>query len=138
MDRNSFFTRTMHTPDSPERAALRDALREVSASSIALHRLLIDHARDEYAFAHGAVSAARLVELIRADPFFEWLQPLTAVIVEIDEMRRTDFEPREAISIGERLDRFLLEDRYVELLQREAAVAMAHGQLRRAMQRLSR
>lgn len=146
IDKKAFFARTMHTPDSPERAALRDALREISAALIPLHRLLIDVAKNDYAFAYGPVGAARLVHLIRSDPFFAWLQPLTAIIVEIDEMRRTDFEPHDARSISERLDRLfgngsrdaLFAEHYIEILQREVAVAIAHAELRRAMQRLSR
>jgi hypothetical protein len=146
LDKTAFFARTMHTPDSPERAELRDALREISAALIALHRLLIDAARSDYNFAYGSVGAAQLVELIRSDPFFGWLQPLTSIIVDIDEMRRTDFETREASSIAERLDRLfgagerdpLFAGRYVEILQRDVAVAMAHAQLRRALQRLAR
>lgn len=146
MDKNAFFARTMHTPDSPERAELREALGEVSAALIAVHRLLIDAAKSDYAFGYGPVGSAKLVELIRTDPFFAWLQPLTSLIVEIDEMRRTDFERQEAMSISERLGRLfgaggndaLFTERYFEVLHREVTLAMAHAELRRAMQRLGR
>jgi hypothetical protein len=37
-DKKEFFARTMHTPDTPERAALRAALREVSKALLPLHR----------------------------------------------------------------------------------------------------
>ena len=47
MDKNSFFARTMHTPDSPERAELRGALREISKALIPLHRHLIDAAKSD-------------------------------------------------------------------------------------------
>ncbi len=145
-DKNAFFARTMHTPDTPERAALREALGEISAALIPVHRLLIDASKSDYAFAYGPVGSARLVELIRTDPFFAWLQPLTSLIVEIDEMRRTDFERQQAMSISERLERLfgtggsdaLFAERYFEILHREVTLAMAHAELRRAMQRLGR
>jgi hypothetical protein len=41
-DKNDFYARTMHTPDTPERAALRAALRNVSKALLPLHRRLID------------------------------------------------------------------------------------------------
>src|SRR5438552_4033844 len=49
IDRNAFFARTMHTPDSPERAELRAALRELSKALLPLHRALIEAARDAHA-----------------------------------------------------------------------------------------
>ena len=93
IDRNAFFARTMHTPDTPERAELRAALRELSKALLPLHRALIEAARDDYAFATGrTVAPAQLLQLVTDDPFFAWLKPMTALIVEIDEMARTDFE----------------------------------------------
>jgi len=146
VDRSEFFARTMHTPDTPERAEWRDALGEISRALIPLHRLLIETAKSDYAFAFGPVGAARLIELIRSDPFFAWLQPLTALIVDIDEMRRTDFEPPDVAAIAARLERLfggserdpVFAGPYIEILQRQVDVAIAHAALRRAMQRLAR
>jgi hypothetical protein len=146
IDRDSFFARTMHTPDTPERAELRDALGAISAALIPLHRLLIETAKSDYAFAFGPVGSARLVELIRSDPFFAWLQPLTSLIVDVDEMRRTDFAVEDVASIALRLERLfganerdaVFADRYIEILQRQVDVAIAHAALRGAMQRLAR
>ena len=53
-DKKDFYARTMHTPDTPQRAALREALREVSRALIPLHRRLIDATRDDYAFGYNA------------------------------------------------------------------------------------
>ena len=97
IDRNAFFARTMHTPDTPERAELRAALRELSKALLPLHRALIEAARDDYAFAYGtSVGPAQLLQLVTDDPFFAWLKPMTSLIVEIDEMVRVDFEPQAA------------------------------------------
>jgi hypothetical protein len=147
IDKNAFFARTMHTPDSPERAALRESLRELSRVLIPLHRQLIQAAKSDYAFAYGPVDRpAALLELVKNDPFFAWLRPLTTIIVEIDEIARTDFEMADALAIGVRVERlFGNGDRdaefaahYVPILQREVDVAMAHAAVRIALQRLMR
>ena len=138
-DKKDFFARTMHTPDPPERAALRAALREVSKALLPLHRRLIDLAKEEYEFAVGPVpSPTQLVELVRTDPFFAWLQPMTTIIVDIDEMARIDFEPGGVTAIAARVEQFLESERYVTLLQRDVDVAIAHAALRKALTALSR
>ena len=141
IDRNAFFARTMHTPDSPERAALRAALRELSKALLPLHRALIEAGRDDYAFAYGkAVSPTQLLQLVTDDPFFAWLKPMTSLIVEIDEMTRVDFELGDARAIAARVaqlfDGGAFNDRYVPLLQRDVDVAVAHAAIRRALAKL--
>ena len=138
IDRNAFFARTMHTPDSPERAALRVALRELSKALLPLHRALIEAARDDYAFAYGkAVSPTQLLQLVTDDPFFAWLKPMTSLIVEIDEMARVDFEPDDARAVAARVEQLFdaaaFNERYVPLLQRDVDVAVAHAAIRRAL-----
>jgi hypothetical protein len=137
-DKKDFYARTMHTPDSPERAALRAALREVSKALMPLHRRLIDTTKEDYAFAVGPVeSPARLLELVRSDPFFAWLQPVTSLIVDIDEMARTDFEPSAAAGIAARVEQLFASERYLELLQRDVEIAIGHAALRKAVTALS-
>jgi len=138
MDKNSFFARTMHTPDSPERAELRAALREISKALIPLHRHLIDAARSDYAFAYNTgATPSQLVELLQNDPFFAWLKPLTAVIVDIDEMARRDFEEASVLAIPRRIEKMFVAEQYVATLQRDVEVAGAHAVVRKALQRLT-
>ena len=117
IDRNAFFARTMHTPDTPERAELRAALRELSKALLPLHRALIEAARDDYAFAYGtSVGPAQLLQLVTDDPFFAWLKPMTSLIVEIDEMVRVDFEPQAARDVAGRVEQLFdgaFNERYV-------------------------
>jgi hypothetical protein len=141
IDRNAFFARTMHTPDTPERAALRAALRELSKALLPLHRALIETARDDYAFAYGKnVSPTQLHQLVTDDPFFAWLKPMTSLIVEIDEMARVDFEAEAARAIAARVELLFgnggdaaFSERYVPLLQRDVDAAIAHAAIRRAL-----
>ena len=134
-DKNDFYARTMHTPDTPERAALRAGLREVSRALLPLHRRLIDVTKDDYGFA-GA--PRQLLDLVQTDPFFAWLKPMTALIGDIDEMARTDFEPADAARIIERVEQFVGSQRYLELLQRDTDVAIGHAALRKTLTALSR
>ena len=143
----AFFARTMHTPDSPERAELRAALRDSSKILIPLHRHLIDAAKDEYSVVHGPVEKpAHLLQLLTDDPFFAWLKPVTSLIVDIDEMARIDFESEAAFAIGDRLrDLFghqgvasRFAEQYVPILQRDVDVAIGHAALQKAMTPLVR
>ena len=138
-DKNEFYARTMHTPDSPERAVLRTALRELSRALLPLHRRLIDVTREDYEFAVGpAGTPSQLVELLQSDPFFAWLRPFTALIVEIDEMVRTDFAPADAARIAVRVEEILGEEHYLAMLQRDTDVAIGHAALRKALTALRR
>jgi len=143
LDKKSFFARTMHTPDSPERAALRDALREVSKLLLPLHRALIEMAKEDYAFAVAPVKPSQLLQLLGDDPFFAWLKPVTALIVDIDEMARTDFETADVAAIADRVDHLFgagaegsFSAQYIPMLQRSVDVAIGHAALRKAAMRL--
>jgi hypothetical protein len=147
-DKKTFFERTMHTPDSPERAVQRAALRDVSVALLPLHRYLIDEARADYAFAYESqiTNPVHLLQMLKDDPFFAWLKPLTAVIVDIDEMVRTDFQASDADAIYDRLDALVgssagesdFATHYREILQRDVNVAMAHAAVRQTLLRLGR
>jgi hypothetical protein len=135
----------MHTPDTPERAELRTALRETSKQLIALHRHLINAAKEDFAVATGAMPApAELLRLLTDDPFFSWLKPMTALIVDIDELAQTDFEPETAYGIGKRLQAMFnttegdFAVHYLPILQREVDVTIAHAALRGVMGKLTR
>ena len=136
-----FFARTMHTPDDEIRGAMRAALRGSSKALIPLHRALIEAARSDYSFAYGSVDhPTKLLQLLGEDPFFEWLKPLTKLIVDIDELARRDFEPAEAAAIADRINRLFgtepdpeFASRYVPVLQRDVDVAVGHAALRKAV-----
>jgi len=143
LDKNSFYARTMHTPDSPERAVLRGALRDVSKALLPLHRALIEAVKDDYAFGVGPVKPSQLLQLLNDDPFFAWLKPLTSLIVDIDEMARTDFETSDVAAIAGRLDRLFgtnaeeaFATHYIPMLQRGVDIAAGHAALRKAAARL--
>ncbi len=55
---------------------------------LALHRALIDWTKREYERDHGPVqNPYQLFALVSQDPAFQWLQPLTKLLVELEELR---------------------------------------------------
>ena len=145
MRKEDFYSRTMHTPDDPERAAQRASLRDLWKHLLPLHRALIEAAREEYIAAVAPVAGpTHLLQLLNDDPFFTWLKPLTAVIVDIDEMSRTDFEKAQLDALTARVrDIFdtgkdpAFAARYLPLLQQDVDVAIAHAAIRQVLARLS-
>jgi hypothetical protein len=143
MRKEDFYARTMHTPDDPVRAAQRAGLRDLWKQLLPLHRALIDAARDEY-IATGADVAGptHLLQLLNEDPFFQWLKPMTALIVEIDEMSRTDFDRAQLDAMVARVREIFdggaagpFGSRYLPLLQRDVDVAIAHAAIRQILVR---
>lgn len=144
MRKEDFYARTMHTPDDPVRAAQRAALRDLWKQLLPLHRALIDTAREEYAAQVAPVAGpTHLLQLLNEDPFFVWLKPLTAIIVDIDETSRTDFDRAQLDVLVGRVRAIFDSDtdaaftaRYLPLLQREVDVTIAHAAIRQILARL--
>jgi len=93
----------------------------------------------------GVSGEARLAlrQLLGDDPFFAWLKPVTALIVDIDEMARTDFETADVAAIADRVDHLFgagaegsFSAQYIPMLQRSVDVAIGHAALRKAAMRL--
>ena len=146
MRKEDFFARTMHTPDDPERAALRETLRDLSRHLLPLHRALIEAARGDYASMVAPVTGpGHLLQLLNEDAFFAWLKPLTTLIVDIDEMARVDFTRDDFDAVAARVERFFgnapgadFAGHYIPILQRDVDVAIAHAALRQARGRLEK
>ena len=144
MKKEDLYARMMHTPDDPARAELRAALRDAWKQLMPLHRALIDAASTEYSATVAPVNGpTHLLRLLQEDPFFEWLRPLTSIIVDLDTMSRTDFERTDVDAMLARLERHFgvtadadFSARYVPLLQRDIDVAAGHANLRKILQRL--
>jgi hypothetical protein len=145
MKKEDVYARMMHTPDDPARAELRSALRDLWKQLMPLHRALIDAARDEYAATIAPVSGPNhLLQLLQEDSFFEWLRPITSLIVDIDTLSRTDFERPQIDEVVGRVERFFgssadpaFAERYLPVLQRDIDVAAGHASVRRLVARLA-
>ncbi len=114
---------------------LRDAL-------LHLHKALVDSERVSYEKTIGAIqSPNHFLQLLTKDPWFAWLQPLSQLIVAMDEA----LEAREPLTAAGtdaliRQARLLLvaaEDgegfshHYFDALQRDPDVVLAHGEAAR-------
>jgi hypothetical protein len=77
------------------------------------------------------------------DPWFAWLQRLSGLIVRIDEMTATEAKATDADAkaLFDQIDRLLIPSetgadfarRYFEAMQRQPAVVLAHGEVKRVL-----
>ncbi len=65
---------------------VKQNLEEVRHALLALHKTLVDSERVTYEKTVGAIrSPNQFLQLLTTDPWFAWLQPLSQLIVSIDE-----------------------------------------------------
>jgi hypothetical protein len=100
-----------------------------------LHRALVDSERREYERVRGRVTDRAFLEALIGDPELAWLNPLTSLIVRLEEVLEEDLG---AAAIGDCVDeiRKLLrpnaggwgfQRKYAEAMQRSPEVVVAHG-----------
>lgn len=126
---------------------LKARLEEVRVALLALHKTLVDAERASYEQTMGAIqSPTHFLQLLTADPWFAWLQPLSQLIVSLDELEEAD-TPLTAPTVEAVLKqaRLLLTPseggegfarHYFEALQRDADVVIAHADLMKLLARL--
>ena len=65
---------------------LRKRLEKVRVALLALHKALVDSERIGYEQTMGTIpSPNHFLQLLMKDPWFAWLQPLSQLIVSMDE-----------------------------------------------------
>jgi len=125
-------------------SATAERLREVRLRLLDLHKALLEDTRTAYELDRGRIATnATLLQLVINDPWFAWLRPLSETVVRIDVMLLPDAVATEAdaATLLEEVERLLspaestepFAQRYSEALQRQPAVIMAHGDVRRAL-----
>jgi hypothetical protein len=119
---------------------LRHRLEEVRHALLALHKALVDSERVTYEKTVGAIrSPNQFLQLLTTDPWFAWLQPLSQLIVSMDEALDAK-EPLTAAAVdavvkqaevlmspsesGEGFGRH-----YFDAMQRDPDVVIAHADL---------
>jgi hypothetical protein len=130
----------MELPD-PGSSDARQHLKEVRELVLTLHKALLDSERTAYELIHGPIgSPSAFLQLLINDPWFSWLQPVTTLIVQIDETLAAKKPPatdRDFVQlIGD--TRALLSPsrnegdfwkRYNSAVQRDPGVAVLHNQV---------
>jgi catechol 2,3-dioxygenase len=124
--------------------ATKTRLNDLRTRLLALHKALLDDAKVAYEMDRGRIgSAGTLLQLVINDPWFAWLHQLSELVVRIDEMTAADSTASEsdARALFEQVERLLRPSesgdsfarRYYEALQRQPAVVLAHGDVRRVL-----
>ena len=130
--------------DVPESLApVRIRLEQVRETVLTLHKALLDSERTAYEIGRGPIgSPSAFLHLLINDPAFAWLQPITTLIVQIDEALAAKRPP----STDRDFERLLNDTqallspstqegsfwtRYWAVVQRDPAVAVLHNQLQK-------
>jgi catechol 2,3-dioxygenase len=124
--------------------ATRARLNDLRTRLLALHKALLEDAKGQYEMDRGRVNGpGALLQLVIGDPWFAWLHQISEIIVRIDEMTAQDTTGTEpdARALIEQIDRLLVPSetgdpfarRYFEALQRQPAVVLAHGAVKRVL-----
>jgi len=112
-------------------------LDRMAAAMRTLHKALIDQTQREYERAHGKITSPyTLFTLVTSDPAFAWLQPMTRLIVEMEDLLgRKEAPPSESevASMRRNIDQLLVAEgapfstRYLALVQSSPDIASEHG-----------
>jgi catechol 2,3-dioxygenase len=133
---------------APIDAETRTRLTELRTRLLELHKALLDDAKAAYEMDRGRIaSAGALLQLVIHDPWFAWLHQISELVVRIDEMTAADAKTSEpdAKALLEQVDRLLLPSetgdtfarRYYEAIQRQPAVVLAHGAVKKLLKTAS-
>ena len=128
----------------PMPAQVRAVLSELRTRLLALHKALLDDAKSAYEMDRGRIATTgALLQLVIHDPWFAWLHQISELVVRIDEMTAADATTtdQEARTVIEQVDRLLIPSetgepfarRYFEAIQRQPAVVLAHGDVKKLL-----
>lgn len=130
-------------PGNPDFA--RQRLTELRQTLLALHKALIDSERTAYEIVYGQIpSPGAFLQLLINDQWFAWLQPVTSLVVQIDEtlaakkppatsrdFQRLIGDVRALLSPSREMNGFWA--RYSAVVQRDPGVAVLHEQIGREL-----
>lgn len=115
-------------------------LRSLRAALLQLHKDVVAYDRLGYERLYGPVGSGRFVQILIEEPWFRWLDPLSRLIIEIDEELESDVQLDEtcrAIAnsterlfapVGDNVESEFCR-RYKQSLQGDPQVVLSHGQL---------
>jgi catechol 2,3-dioxygenase len=129
-------------------AQTRRQLSDLRTRLLALHKALLDDAKVAYEMDRGRIaSTGALLQLVIHDPWFAWLHQISELVVRIDEMTAPDTKATEQDARGviDQVDRLLIPSetgepfarRYFEAIQRQPAVILAHGDVRKLLKQFN-
>jgi len=128
------------TPTATEPDGIRQRLTELRHALLKLHKALVDSERVSYEKTIGKIqSPNHFLQLLTNDPWFAWLQPLSQLIVALDEALDAE-EPLTVAKVDAlaQQSKLLLvasetnegfSGHYHEALQRDPDVVLAHSEV---------
>jgi hypothetical protein len=134
----------MEIPDA-DREQARQKLTELRQILLTLHKALLDSERTSYELVHGTIpSAGAFLQLLINDNWFQWLRPITTLLVQIDESMAAKRPPATARDFERLINdtRALLSPsreangfwkRYAGVVQRDPGVAVLHEQMEKQL-----
>ncbi len=126
---------------------IKQSLEEVRHALLALHKTLVDSERVTYEKTVGAIrSPNQFLQLLTTDPWFAWLQPLSQLIVSIDEALDSKDEPLTQATVDATIKEANLllspsetgegfSHHYFDALQRDPDVVIAHADVMKLLAR---
>ena len=122
---------------------MSERVEELRRALLFVHRAILDAERADYERRHGAVAGPEFLRLLLNDLRYDWLRPLSELVIQFDETQDEAAKEGEPIP-DERVDALVdaarelllppkpavaFGRRYADLLQREPDVVMAHAGL---------
>ncbi|MGH7939490.1 MAG: hypothetical protein ACREE6_00620 [Limisphaerales bacterium] len=118
--------------------AIGQRLQEVRNALLRLHKVLVESERVTYEKVLGPIpSPNRFLRLLIDDPWFGWLQPLSQLIVAMDEAQDADKSATDAqaLALIQQAKSLLVASEagqgfgrhYFDALQRDPDVVLAHA-----------
>jgi len=115
----------------------RSGLQALRAALLQVHKEVIAYDRSQYERLRGPIPAGLFVQLVTEDDYFRWLDPLSRLIIEIDEELESREHHDETCRAVARAAERLFSDkadaafrkRYQGALQDESGIIVAHGRL---------
>lgn len=119
-------------------------LRAQRTALLVLHKTLLDHERLRYEQTHGRIeSAGQALHLVMNDPWFAWLRPISALIVQADEKLDDDqgVGPADVAAFGTQIRELLqgpgggqeFQTSFQRVLQEAPEAVMAQGRVSAAL-----
>lgn len=133
---------------TPEQIQHRAHVEETRIVLMELHKVLIDQSRADYEKIHAEIANPwNFLQLLMGDSFFSWLHPFSKLITSIDELLEIKLPMREVDATAVRaLIENLVGDfpttpmdfrtHYLDMIQREPNVVVAHAKLKQTMTKL--
>jgi hypothetical protein len=126
---------------------IKKRLEEVRQALLTLHKTLVDSERVTYEKTVGAIgSPSQFLKLLTTDPWFAWLQPLSQLIVSMDESLDAREQPLTAAAVDAAVKQANLllapseigegfAHHYFDALQRDPDVVIAHADVMKLLGR---